>query len=290
MPARTSAAVRVRAEAGGAESDVEDENVIAYCSLDESGRRMSKKLSLADKERMFLDALAGYYYNKVPSLSDEEFELLKDELVWEGSKVAVLSPDELCFLEARLAYSRGAPIMSDAEYDALKEAVRTRGTVAEPEDYAPRCTLGKPGQRGQQRGPASVDLPKMMVLYLPSTLAVVGGLFAVDLFSGFGLAHLATDLPLSWSVALMGGLVLPLVYLLSNTIAELMFTDGLVLRGSCPNCGEINTTFFGDILTVTGSRDENTVTCPCCEAKLKFNAPQRQVLVAENPNPVPAKA
>jgi hypothetical protein len=35
-----------------------------------------------------------------PAISDAEFETLRDELLWNGSKVAVLGTDELMFLEA----------------------------------------------------------------------------------------------------------------------------------------------------------------------------------------------
>ncbi len=49
------------------------------------------------------------------------------------------------------------------------------------------------------------------------------------------------------------------------------------LQGPCPNCGTVNTTYFGDILTVAGSRDKNTVECSGCRAKLTFNAELREV-------------
>jgi hypothetical protein len=53
------------------------------------------------------------------------------------------------------------------------------------------------------------------------------------------------------------------------------------LQGACPNCGEVNTTYFGDILTVAGNRDKNVVKCPCCESQLTFDADKRQVTVSE---------
>jgi hypothetical protein len=34
--------------------------------------------------------LQAYYYESSPTLSNEEFDNLKSELVWEGSKVVVL--------------------------------------------------------------------------------------------------------------------------------------------------------------------------------------------------------
>jgi hypothetical protein len=34
-----------------------DENIVAYCSLDEGGRRPTKELSLKEKEELFLEAM-----------------------------------------------------------------------------------------------------------------------------------------------------------------------------------------------------------------------------------------
>lgn len=34
--------------------------------------------------------MQSFYYDEKPILSNEEFDLLKEELLWEGSKVAVL--------------------------------------------------------------------------------------------------------------------------------------------------------------------------------------------------------
>lgn len=89
-------------------------------------------------------------------MSNEEFDLLKEELMWEGSSVVMLSKynlvsnlripwlysdgliffyclhkknysiisyagsDEQKFLEASMAYVSGKPILTDEEYDKLK--------------------------------------------------------------------------------------------------------------------------------------------------------------------------
>jgi len=41
----------------------------------------------------------------------------------------------------------------------------------------------------------------------------------------------------------------------------------------------VNTTYFGDILTVEGSRTQNVVKCPCCESQLTFDADKKVVSV-----------
>jgi hypothetical protein len=55
-------------------------------------------------EQEFLEAMSDYYFGEKPKLTDEEFELLKEELIWAGSKVAILDSDEQRFLEATQAY------------------------------------------------------------------------------------------------------------------------------------------------------------------------------------------
>lgn len=44
-------------------------------------------LAHTQKEQLFLEALSSYYYDGQALISDEEFANLKDDLVWNGSKV-----------------------------------------------------------------------------------------------------------------------------------------------------------------------------------------------------------
>lgn len=99
--------------------------------------------------------LQSFYYDGKAVMSNEEFDNLKEELMWEGSSVVMLSnlvstlgifffyiilsviyiyvyilwlqlfiynagSDEQKFLEASMAYVSGKPIMTDEEYDKLK--------------------------------------------------------------------------------------------------------------------------------------------------------------------------
>ena len=50
-----------------------------------------------------------------------------------------------------------------------------------------------------------------------------------------------------------------------------------VLQGPCPTCNEDVTTYFGDILTISGNRELNQVVCSNCKSKLDINATKRQV-------------
>lgn len=49
------------------------------------------------------------------------------------------------------------------------------------------------------------------------------------------------------------------------------------LQGTCPNCSTKNFTYFGDILTVAGARDETTIPCKECKLQLQFKANDRMV-------------
>ena len=52
---------------------------------------------------------------------------------------------------------------------------------------------------------------------------------------------------------------------------------GAAAQGPCPNCNTENFTYFGDIFTVKGNREENTMDCRECKAKLTFKAEERAV-------------
>lgn len=269
---------RVYAQEGKATqaADVVDENIGEYCSLDKGGKRPQRELTTGEKEQLFLEAMMSYYYDGQPMLSDEEFENLKQELQWEGSKVVVLSKEEKMLLEARMAFKQGRPIMTDAEYDALKQSLAGSSVYTLPRE-GPVCTLGKPGVRGQKQGEAQTDYVKMLLLTVPPALIVGGTLIGADLLAGAPLMHL----PGTVGVVVWCGLILPAAYVLAASFANLLFKDALVLKGACPNCGEVNTTYFGDILTVAGNRDKNVVKCPCCESQLTFDANERLVTVTE---------
>lgn len=46
--------------------------------------------SLGEKEQEFLDALRSFYFEGKPNMSNEDFDNLKQELLWEGSKASAL--------------------------------------------------------------------------------------------------------------------------------------------------------------------------------------------------------
>jgi predicted nucleic acid-binding Zn-ribbon protein len=68
-----------------------------------------------------------------------------------------------------------------------------------------------------------------------------------------------------------------------SSLTNFALRDALILRGPCPNCGTNVNTYFGDILTVQGNREKNSVGCGNCKAKLEFDALDRTIKVLEMP-------
>ncbi|KAG0473097.1 hypothetical protein HPP92_014954 [Vanilla planifolia] len=98
------------------EDEVVDGKILPYCSRD----KKTEKRTIGEMEQEFLQALQSFYYDKQAIMSNEEFDNLKEELMWEGSSVVMLSSDEQRFLEASMAYVSGNPVLSDKELDELK--------------------------------------------------------------------------------------------------------------------------------------------------------------------------
>ena len=229
-------------------------------------------MTLGEKEQIFLEALSAFYFDGKPAISDEEFDLLKDELIWSGSKVAVLTSSEKKFMEATLAYNAGKPIMSDSEYEELKRTLKQEGSAVTFQGA--RCSI----RSKKMYSDAQVDYLRMISLNVPASLLVLVSLFAIDDLTGFEVTSLM-ELPEPFGIIVVWGFILPAVYVISTAITNLVFRDALVLKAQCPNCGTENLTYFGDILTVAGNKDANVVECPECKSKLRFDADTRQVEV-----------
>ncbi|WPT16312.1 PGR5-like protein 1A [Picochlorum sp. SENEW3] len=258
-------------------------NINDYCSIDMEGGKPVSQMTLGEKEQAFLEALSAFYYDGTPSISDEEFDLLKDELLWSGSKVAVLSSNEKRFLEATMAYNAGKPIISNEEFDELKNALRQEGSAVTFQGA--RCSI----RSRKMYSDANVDYLRMLSLNAPAAVTVLAALFSIDDLTGFEVTQLM-ELPEPFGIIVVWGVILPAVYVLSNAITNLVFRDALVLKAQCPNCGTENVAYFGDIFTVSGNRDANIVECSECKSKLRFDAKSRQVVVQEPEEPAKKEA
>jgi len=245
----------------GAEECVPDDE---YCVLDEDTGALIR-LTLAEKERIFLDALQSYYVNGRQLLPDEEFDLLKEDLSWNGSNLVQMNRNEAKYLAAMQAYLNGEPIMADGEFDALKATLKEENSMfavsTEPKCYIDTgiCTVTM-----------KEDFFRSNLLYLP-----VGAILSI-VWLGFGFEIIEPLIRLN--PLLLFALGLPLIFNGAKTITDnFIFTDNKIVYGPCPSCEAENRIFFGNILGVEGFSDIATVKCPNC--KSMFNV-QRNTLRA----------
>lgn len=265
---KTSSLVAKAVENQGtvAQEDVSDNKILPYCSID----KKSDKRSLGELEQDFLEALQSFYYDEKPIMSNEEFDNLKEELLWEGSSVVILSSDEQKFMEASLAYASGKPNMTDAEYDALKMKLKKAGSKVAIE--GPRCSL----RSKKVYSDCTVDYFKMFLLNVPAALIALTLVFFLDDLTGFEITYLL-ELPEPYSFIVTWFVVLPVTYLIAQSITNAILKDFLILKGPCPNCGQLNNSFFGTILTIPSGGDVNEVKCEKCSSTMTFDLNTRLI-------------
>jgi len=249
--------------------DVVDSNVLQYCSLDKK-----EKKSLGEMEQEFLQALQSFYYEGKAIMSNEEFDNLKEELMWEGSSVVMLSSDEQKFLEAAMAYVSGNPIMTDKEYDELKLRLKTEGSEIVAE--GPRCSL----RSKKVYSDLSVDYLKMFLLNVPATVFALGLFFFLDDLTGFEITYLL-ELPEPFSFIFTWFAAVPLIVYLALTLTNAIIKDFLILKGPCPNCGTENGSFFGTILSISNGGTTNKLKCSNCGTELVYDQKTRLITLPE---------
>ena len=94
------------------ETGLDEEDCIPsqeYCAIDPETSQPIR-LSVGEKERMFLDSLQSYYVSGRQVMDDVEFDALKEDLAWNGSEVVNLNRKEIMYLEAMQAYTKGEPV------------------------------------------------------------------------------------------------------------------------------------------------------------------------------------
>ncbi|OIT32513.1 PREDICTED: PGR5-like protein 1B, chloroplastic [Nicotiana attenuata] len=251
------------------EDEVEDSKILQYCSIDGKGKK-----SLGEMEQEFLQALQSFYYEGKAMMSNEEFDNLKEELMWEGSSVVMLSTDEQKFLEASMAYVSGNPIMTDKEYDKLKMKLKRDGSDIVVE--GPRCSL----RSRKVYSDLSVDYLKMFLLNVPAAVVALGLFFFLDDLTGFEITYLL-ELPEPFSFIFTWFAALPLILYLSFTITNIVVKDFLILKGPCPNCGTENTSFFGTILSISSGGSTNKIKCSGCGTDLVYDSDTRLITLPE---------
>ncbi|CAA6673835.1 unnamed protein product [Spirodela intermedia] len=234
--------------------------ILPYCSLD----KKADKKTLGELEQEFLQALQRAI------MSNEEFDNLKEELMWEGSSVVMLTEA----LEASMAYASGNPIMTDVEFDELKLKLKQEGSDIVQE--GPRCSL----RSRKVYSDLTVDYLRMFLLNVPAAVVSLTLFFFLDDITGFELTFLM-ELPEPFSFIFTWFAALPLIFWLAKVITDVIVKDFLILKGPCPNCGTENTSFFGTILSISSGGTTNTLKCSNCGTPLEYDRKSRLITLPE---------
>lgn len=240
-----------------------------YCAVDkETGELI--RLTVVEKERIFLDSLQSYYVSGRQLLNDEEFDLLKEDLAWNGSDVAVLNRKEARYLAAMQAFNKGEAIMSDKEFDTLKNDLKEEGSKFAV-TTEPKCYI----DTGVCKVTLTEDKFRNNLLYLPA-----GGILTI-LWLALGFEVIEPLIRLNPLVLLLLG-AFP-IYKGALTITDdFIFPNNKVAYGPCPSCEVPNRVYFGDILGIEGFGDVADVKCTNC--KVQFQV-QRNTLRASTTTP-----
>lgn len=235
-----------------------------YCVIDKDSGELIR-LTIEEKERIFLDALQSYYFNNRQLLNDAEFDLLKEDLSWNGSAVVNLNRKEAKYLAAVQSYLKGSPTLSDKEFDELKAELKEEGSQF-ASSKEPRCYI----DTGICTVTYQPDNFRSNLLYLP-----VGSILAL-LWLAVGFEIIEPIIRLN--PIILAALGAPLIYNGSISITEsFIFPNNKIVYGPCPACENETRVYFGDILGVEGFGDVASVRCDKCKATINV---QRKTLRA----------
>jgi len=223
-----------------------------YCVVDkESGKPV--RLTLEEKERIFMDALQSYYVSGRQLLNDVEFDILKEDLSWNGSDVVNMNRKEAKYMAAVSDYLKGTPSVSDEDFDQLKTDLKEEksrfASSKEPKCYIDTgiCTVAYKSDNFRNN-----------LLYLP--VGAVLGLF----WLGFGFEVIEPIIRLN--PLILAALGSPLVYKGSIALTDkFIFTGNNIVYGPCPSCEVDVRVYFGGILGVEGFGDVASVKCTKCK-------------------------
>lgn len=227
-----------------------------YCAVDKDSGKLVR-LTVKEKERIFLDALQTYYASGRQMLDDDEFDTLKEDLSWRGSPVVTLNREETRFLAASMAYNKGEPMMSDSEFDALKTKLKDeKSPIAVSTD--PKCYIDS----GICRVTYQPDKFRNNLLYLP-----VGAILSV-VWLGLGFEFIEPIVRLNPLILLALGAYPIYKYTIEFTDG-FIFPNNQIAYGPCPSCEAENRVYFGNILGVEGFNDVAEIKCGNCKAVIE---------------------
>lgn len=213
--------------------------------------RDGKAMSLLAKEKLYLDCCASFNTEGEASpLSDDEFEALKTDLTFEGSRVMLMTREEIKFMSAKSRYNEGKPILPDDEFDSLRQKLKKQGSYAVMHEAA-SCRVDPETGKAVCKSDLFSDEGKNAILYTPALV------LSALLFNEWAFWFRGWD-PL-FSLILGAPFIAALTYTLTNFI---YFQSPFVTKAICPECSTPQNIFFGDVLWVSGGVN-NAVTTQC---------------------------
>lgn len=238
------------------ETGVEEEDCIPdqeFCVVDPDTSKPIR-LTIEEKERMFLDSLQAYYASGRQVLDDAEFDLLKEDLAWNGSPVVNLNRQEVKYLEAMQAYTRGKPVMDDEEFDALRSELKENGSkIAVSKE--PKCYI----DTGICKATFEKDNFRNNLLYLPA-LSIISLLWL-----GIGFEFIGGRI----NPLILAAFGAPVISYAAKALTDnFIFPNNLVAYGQCPSCSSQERIYFGDILGVEGFDKQAAFKCTVCKEQV----------------------
>ncbi len=277
-----------------ADDTVPNVNVAASCSVDEP-----ETCSLADLEILYVDALWNYYNDGKFTLSDAQYDRIREELNWQGSGFPTLRRDEIQFVQAAIAYSRGEKIMGDEEYEELKRKIKTE--AGKRRDVTALLLYTK-GQQLLDSAQFELMSEEMMKLGIdvgmkgatctlsktPTTLEndtsavakMYGALALIPFLIGLAPTIFFDILGLHVDNGLALGFATTLAAILTYKLAEYTeLNNAQILTGQCPCCEErLKQLFSGE----NGGEKEMEYKCKVCGTTCSLNR-EKKLIVTSGP-------
>eukprot|EP00293_Proteomonas_sulcata_P020925 CAMPEP_0184312214 /NCGR_PEP_ID=MMETSP1049-20130417/47956_1 /TAXON_ID=77928 /ORGANISM="Proteomonas sulcata, Strain CCMP704" /LENGTH=307 /DNA_ID=CAMNT_0026628177 /DNA_START=134 /DNA_END=1057 /DNA_ORIENTATION=- len=257
LPARSLLRMQESSSAAGVVKE-DDDGTAEFFGVDAEGNAV--KLTVAAKEKLYLDALAAFHNDGTQLLGDEEYSQLKEDLEFEGSSVSTMTREEVKFMVAANRWQEGKSIMPDDEFDALRRKLKAANSPAVVHKM-PTCKV----DTQKCKADMVVDKVKTNILYLPAVSVVT----IVWTEISYWASRAAGQLPDPIISLILNS---PFIALFSWAVTQyILFQRPQVMKVSCPRCTTEQNVYFGDILFVNGKvSDQVTTTCVnnACKASI----------------------
>merc|ERR1712176_196393 len=198
-------------------------------------------------------------------------------------KKKTLGEMEQEYLDAlRQFYMSDNPSLSDEEFDDLKLKLKQQGSALAI--GGPRCSI----RSRRVYSDMGVDYFRLTLLNIPGVGISLSLLFILDFLTGFSISKFV-ELPEPLGFIAVWVVVLPILYVLSDSLTKVVLKDALILNGQCTNCGENQVLFFGKVLGIDGNDAVADVQCEACKCKMTADSVTRELVQKELPKPKKAK-